>query len=51
VAVFLLTRVRARLARMPTPLAIDRTGPPPGMPKGPGVPQPEPFELAEHPAG
>jgi len=43
VGIFLLSRVRAKLAHVPEPIAIDR--PPPG------IPQPDPFAAAEHSAG
>jgi MATE family multidrug resistance protein len=44
VGIFLLSRVRAKLAHIPEPIAID-------LPPPPGIPQPDPFAAAEHSAG
>ncbi|MEP7028501.1 MAG: MATE family efflux transporter [Candidatus Eisenbacteria bacterium] len=44
VAMFLLWRVRLKLANVPEPVAIDQ-------PPAPGIAQPDPFATAEHPAG
>jgi multidrug resistance protein, MATE family len=44
VAIFLLTRVRAKMAHVPEPIVIDRT-------PTAGIPQPDPFAAAEHPGG
>ncbi len=45
VAIFLLSRVRLKLAHVPEPVTIDRPPPPSG------IAQPDPFAVAEHPAG
>ena len=44
VGIFLLGRVRAKLAHVPEPIAID-------VPAQTGLPRPDPFAAAEHPGG